>query len=217
MTRGRELAVTINGQVHGELAREAERADLSAHDRSARKTRFASLQAAFLEAGRQFQGVATEAAEKEKRHPLPTGGAGGAAADDHARRGGKGGRGGAAAAGGDDDGGAMMASLQQVDLSASLIEERDAAADEIVTSVVQVNEIFRDLAVLVDQQGKDIEVIESNTTAAEAATAKGVDELRQASKYQKSYRKWILVVAAVLILVAGGITAYFLIMNKKSS
>jgi hypothetical protein len=44
---------------------------------------------------------------------------------------------------------------------------------------------MRDLANIVEEQGKDIEQVETNVTAAEDATEKGVGHLTDAEKYQK--------------------------------
>ncbi len=74
---------------------------------------------------------------------------------------------------------------------------------------------MRDLAQIVEDQGHDIEQIEVNVTSAEDATSKGVEHLTQAEKYQKGYRKWIFVLLAVILLAAGGITAYFVISKKQ--
>jgi t-SNARE complex subunit (syntaxin) len=69
---------------------------------------------------------------------------------------------------------------------------------------MEVNETMRDLANIVDEQGKDIEQIEVNTTNAEDNTEKGVGFLTDAEKYQKSYRKWILVLVCIIVVAAGG-------------
>ncbi len=73
---------------------------------------------------------------------------------------------------------------------------------------------MRDLAQIVEDQGHDIDQIEVNVTEAEDSTAKGVEHLTTAEKYQKGYRKWIFVLIAIILLAAGGITAYFVLSKN---
>lgn len=97
--------------------------------------------------------------------------------------------------------------MQEVDFNEALIEEREQGVAEIAAAVQEVNEVFRDLATLVDEQGRDIDQIELNIVDAHAETEGGVAHLEKAAQYQKSYRKWILILILILVLAAGGITA----------
>lgn len=75
-----------------------------------------------------------------------------------------------------------------------------------------VNEIFMDLATLVEEQGTMIDNIESNIVTAEKHTEQGTSELRKASDYQKKARKklcYLLLCLAVLCAIAAG-AIYFL-------
>ena len=49
-----------------------------------------------------------------------------------------------------------FANMRQVEFKESMVEERAEAIQQIHTAVVEVNEMFRDLAVLVDDQSRDI-------------------------------------------------------------
>jgi t-SNARE complex subunit (syntaxin) len=105
--------------------------------------------------------------------------------------------------------------MQQVEFEEHLVEERDEAITDIASAISEVNETFRDLAQIVEEQGKDIESIELNVTSAEAHTEEGVGFLEKAEKYQKGYRKWIIAMLLLIILGAGGIGAYFGIKSIK--
>ena len=164
-----------------------------------------------------FQDVAGAAAAGSKRHPAPTAGGGpaaAAAADGGGARGG-GGKGRAKGGGGDREDDAFMQRMQQVEFDSAMVEERDDAINDIASSIMEVNETMRDLANIVEEQGKDIDQIETNVTSAEDATEKGVGFLTDAEKYQKGYRKWILILACIIIVAVGGMAAA-LVLTKKA-
>ena len=105
--------------------------------------------------------------------------------------------------------------MQQVDFEESLVGEREEAIAEIAHEMSQVNGVFRDLAQIVEDQGKDIEIVEGNTGEAAENTKSGVTELEGAEKLQKGYRKWILVMALILCVASGGIAGWQIMENKK--
>lgn len=156
--------------------------------------------------------VVKSAQAVERKHPTPPKGAAGGEAD--GRKGGRAGRG-----IGDDEAAReeerLMSRMQAVDFDSSLVEERESAIINIASTIQEVNETMRDLAALVEEQGKDIDIVEHNVEEAETHTASGVKELEGASKYQKGYRKWIFVFIGLIILIAGGATAYVFLTKKN--
>jgi len=95
----------------------------------------------------------------------------------------------------------------------NLVKERDQEIKQIEATVFQVNEIFRDVAKLVAEQGTMIDNIESNIQETSVHTTKAVAELRQANEYQKSSRSkmcWIALILMVVIAVLVFIV-YFLV------
>lgn len=99
-----------------------------------------------------------------------------------------------------------------MDLTELLIQEREASIDDILTQTVQVNEVFKDLAALVDEQGTLIDAIDTNVSSAKTATEGGVTYLTQAAKYAAKYRCcliWMLVIIflGVVAGVIGGVSA----------
>ncbi|TVU22428.1 hypothetical protein EJB05_32122 [Eragrostis curvula] len=68
----------------------------------------------------------------------------------------------------------------------AIIEERDQGIQEIQHQITEVNEIFKDLAVLVHDQGAMIDDIDSHLENAVAATTQGKVQLSKAAKTQKS-------------------------------
>ncbi|KAD6453399.1 hypothetical protein E3N88_08104 [Mikania micrantha] len=74
----------------------------------------------------------------------------------------------------------------EIAFNEAIIEERDQGIQEIQNQIGEVNEIFKDLAVLVHEQGTMIDDIGSNIENSHAATAQGKSHLLKASKTQKS-------------------------------
>lgn len=86
----------------------------------------------------------------------------------------------------------------------AVIEEREQGIREIHVQIGEVNEIFKDLAVLVHEQGYMIDDIDSNVQGAEAATEQANRQLVKAAKSQKSGTTLtclILVIVAMAVLV----------------
>lgn len=109
----------------------------------------------------------------------------------------------------------MMAQMTAVDLTEALIEEREAGIDAIARDVQEVHGAMADLAVLVNDQGDMLTKVETDVGAAANSTEKGVGELEQAAKYQSKYRRCIILLVCILLLIGAGLTAYFLITNKN--
>ncbi|KAF3325289.1 syntaxin-22-like isoform X2 [Carex littledalei] len=74
----------------------------------------------------------------------------------------------------------------EIAFNEAIIEERDQGIQEIQNQIGEVNEIFKDLAVLVHEQGSVIDDIDSNKENAAAATVQAKTQLAKASKTQKS-------------------------------
>jgi len=87
------------------------------------------------------------------------------------------------------------------DFQNGMIAERDRGIKEIEKTVLEVNDIFRDLSNIVAEQGVMIDSIESNIEASSHATFKGVEEISKASKYQKSSRTKLCCLAFILLIV----------------
>lgn len=68
----------------------------------------------------------------------------------------------------------------------AIIEEREQGIKEIQHQISEVNEIFKDLAVLVHEQGVMIDDISSNIESSHTATTQASSQLHKASKSQKS-------------------------------
>ncbi|KAM0945710.1 putative target SNARE coiled-coil domain, syntaxin domain, syntaxin/epimorphin [Dioscorea sansibarensis] len=86
----------------------------------------------------------------------------------------------------------------------AIIEEREQGIQEIQQQIGEVNEIFKDLAVLVHDQGAMIDDIDSHIENSLAATAQAKTQLAKAAKTQKSNSSLtclLLVIFGVVLLI----------------
>ncbi|KAL5979810.1 hypothetical protein ACLOJK_038921 [Asimina triloba] len=79
----------------------------------------------------------------------------------------------------------------EVAFNEAIIEEREQGVKEIQDQIVEANEIFRDLAVLVHEQGLVIDDIDSNIGGTYAASTQANTQLAKASKNVKSRSSWV--------------------------
>ncbi|KAK7196148.1 Qa-SNARE protein [Novymonas esmeraldas] len=91
---------------------------------------------------------------------------------------------------------------QSKDVLASIIETRNDIY-RIEQSMRDLNQLFNDLAFLVNEQGELMDVILANVQQSTRYVEKGRAELKKARKYQKkSCKKLICIVVCMVILVA---------------
>ncbi|KAJ4958202.1 hypothetical protein NE237_025313 [Protea cynaroides] len=86
----------------------------------------------------------------------------------------------------------------------AIIEEREQGIKEVQQQIGEVNEIFKDLAVLVHDQGVMIEEIDNHMEGSYAATAQAKAQLAKASKTQKSNSSLtclLLVIFGIVLLI----------------
>ena len=87
--------------------------------------------------------------------------------------------------------------------SFNMVQERNAEAVAIAAEAQELHGMFRDLAVLVQEQSKQLDVVETQVDAAHTAVKAGNSELREASKLQGALTKKV-VCFSVLIRAWGG-------------
>ena len=98
-----------------------------------------------------------------------------------------------------------LASQDEVDFQDSLIVERESEIRNIEQSVGELNELFRDVAHIVHEQGEQLDLISANVDNTRMDTQGADRELRSASRYQKQARGkmccLLLILAVVLVIV----------------
>ncbi|CAL2258657.1 unnamed protein product [Prunus armeniaca] len=92
----------------------------------------------------------------------------------------------------------------EISFNEAIIEEREQGIQEIQQQIGEVNEIFKDLAILVHEQGTMIDDIGSNIEGAHAATGQAKSQLVKASKTQRSNSSLtclLLVIFGIVLLI----------------
>ncbi|TVU08018.1 hypothetical protein EJB05_41401 [Eragrostis curvula] len=85
----------------------------------------------------------------------------------------------------------------------SEIQERHDAVKDIERSLMDLHQVFLDMAALVEAQGHQLNDIESHVSHASSFVRRGTVELEMAREHQKSSRKWMCIaVLAGAVLIA---------------
>ncbi len=93
------------------------------------------------------------------------------------------------------------------DFQNMIIEERNQEIKELLKQQQEINNIFKDIAILVDEQGEIVDDIRSNITSSVREVDKGTKYLGEAEESQKTGIKLTL---AILVATATTVTASIL-------
>ncbi|KAF7711321.1 syntaxin-16 isoform X1 [Silurus meridionalis] len=91
--------------------------------------------------------------------------------------------------------------LALVEQNTVMVEERERDIQQIVQSISDLNEIFRDLATMVVEQGTVLDRIDFNVEQACIKTEDGVKQLQKAEQYQKKNRKMLVILILFVIII----------------
>ncbi len=78
---------------------------------------------------------------------------------------------------------------QPQEMNEIITEERNTAIDHLARDVQQVSELFSDMALLVNEQGENIDNIQMNIENSDTNIQKATDQLIKANKYQNKKRQ----------------------------
>ncbi|PKA45779.1 Syntaxin-121 [Apostasia shenzhenica] len=96
----------------------------------------------------------------------------------------------------------MGAGRGAVEAAVAEMRERKGAAEELERSLVELHQVFLDMAVMVEAQGHQIDDIESQVGRAKSFVDRGAQQLQQARRYQKNTRKWTCIgIFALLVII----------------
>ncbi|KAM7090540.1 syntaxin-16 isoform X2 [Mycteria americana] len=103
--------------------------------------------------------------------------------------------------------------LALVEQNTLMVEEREREIRQIVQSISDLNEIFRDLGAMIVEQGTVLDRIDYNVEQSCMKTEEGLKQLHKAEQYQKKNRKMLVililfVIVIVLIVVLIGVKSH---------
>lgn len=83
----------------------------------------------------------------------------------------------------------------------SEIQERHDAVKEIEKNLIELHQIFLDMAALVEAQGQQLNDIESHVAHASSFVRRGTEQLQDAREIQKESRKWYYYAVLLVIIL----------------
>ncbi|TEA33733.1 hypothetical protein DBR06_SOUSAS12810089 [Sousa chinensis] len=95
-----------------------------------------------------------------------------------------------------------------------LIKERETAIRQLEADILDVNQIFKDLAMMIHDQGDLIDSIEANVESSEVHVERATDQLQRAAYYQKKSRKKICILVLVLSVIIVILGLILWLVNK---
>ncbi|XP_015910498.1 syntaxin-16 [Parasteatoda tepidariorum] len=99
----------------------------------------------------------------------------------------------------------LSASDQQVMIQSNniMVEQREREIRQIVKSISELNDIFKDLAFMVAEQGTVLDRIDYNLEQVQTQVSSGLKHLTRAQTYHKKNRKivWIMFLAAACVVL----------------
>ncbi|TKC39920.1 hypothetical protein EI555_019685, partial [Monodon monoceros] len=91
-----------------------------------------------------------------------------------------------------------------------LIKERETAIRQLEADILDVNQIFKDLAMMIHDQDS----IEANVESSEVHVERATDQLQRAAYYQKKSRKKICILVLVLSVIIVILGLILWLVNK---
>ena len=101
--------------------------------------------------------------------------------------------------------------MQQLSSIQHEYEQRDEAVAELVKEVTAIQEIMRDLSVLVVEQGSMVDRIDQNIVAATQNVERGVEQIRRA---HESSKNGAMATCIFVLLVAIAVVTIVLFIEK---
>jgi len=101
---------------------------------------------------------------------------------------------------------------ESMEVDAAIIQERNREMQQLEKELISLNEVFVDVAHMIQEQGEDITTIEQQTSSAAAYTEEGTTEIRKANEYQKSARKKLCCIAVLVTVILLVVVIVFAVM-----
>jgi len=82
-----------------------------------------------------------------------------------------------------------------------MLQEREKGIRQLEADIGDVNEIFKDLAAMVHDQGELVDSIEANVETTAISVGEGTEQLRHAERYQSRSRRRLLYLASLALFI----------------
>ncbi|CAN1165957.1 SYP124 [Linum perenne] len=110
--------------------------------------------------------------------------------------------------------------LQKAIQEISEIQERHDAVKEIEKNLIELHQVFLDMAALVEAQGHQLNDIESHVANASSFVRRGNVQLEEAREHQKSSRKWtcyaiLLCIVFLIVLLLPLVPSIIALINSN--
>lgn len=103
---------------------------------------------------------------------------------------------------------------QSVEVDAALIEEREQRINQLERDMLMINDIMRDMADMVHEQGDMIDDIEANVERTRGHAVQANENLVQAKKYQAKTRNKLCILL-VIVAVISAILVLIIVLSLK--
>lgn len=91
--------------------------------------------------------------------------------------------------------------LQMTRANHQMLTERESEINHVVKSIQDLNELFKDLAVMIEDQGTIVDRIDYNIEKVSHSVQHGLTELEKASKYSKTSRKMYFIAFLIVLFL----------------
>ncbi|GAB5571893.1 syntaxin-7 isoform X1 [Prionailurus iriomotensis] len=81
-----------------------------------------------------------------------------------------------------------------------LIHERESSIRQLEADIMDINEIFKDLGMMIHEQGDVIDSIEANVENAEVHVQQANQQLSRAAEYQRKSRKTLCIIIFIIVI-----------------
>uniref|UniRef100_A0A1I8N0A2 t-SNARE coiled-coil homology domain-containing protein n=1 Tax=Musca domestica TaxID=7370 RepID=A0A1I8N0A2_MUSDO len=109
----------------------------------------------------------------------------------------------------------MQMEQQQMQFEHDLMVDRERQIKQIEADILDVNSIMRNISTLVQAQGEDVERIETSVEYTANEVELGREELAKAASHRQSYRRKILILLAIAVII--GLIVTGIIVSKLTS
>ncbi|KRZ07953.1 Syntaxin-16 [Trichinella zimbabwensis] len=94
-----------------------------------------------------------------------------------------------------------MSELQLLEQSTVLVKEREREILHVTRSIVELNQLFRDLATYISDQGTVLDRIDYNVEKSAVKTKSALSSIKTAEKYQRRSRKIIIIITLAVLCI----------------